>query len=79
MMSGQRVSYTQGGTHDTMGKVQQDSKGVTLSKSPKTSLSSDWSLQFDSMKLELLVIVNQPRRGEYVLRFCTHCPSRSGN
>ena len=26
---------------------------------PKTSLSSDWSLQFDSMKLESLVIADQ--------------------
>jgi hypothetical protein len=26
---------------------------------PKTCLSSDWSLQFDSMKLESLVIVDQ--------------------
>ncbi len=29
------------------------------SKSQKSSLSSDWSLQLDSMKLELLVIVDQ--------------------
>ncbi len=29
------------------------------SKSPKTGLSSDWSLQFDSMKVESLVIVDQ--------------------
>ena len=27
----------------------------------KAGLSSDWSLQLDSMKLELLVIVNQHR------------------
>ena len=33
---------------------------------PKTSLSSDWSLQPDSMKLDSLVIAHQPRRGEYV-------------
>ncbi len=26
---------------------------------PKTGLSSDWSLQFDSMKLESLVIADQ--------------------
>ncbi len=32
---------------------------VRLSKSPKTGLSSDWSLQFDSMKLESLVIADQ--------------------
>jgi hypothetical protein len=32
---------------------------VTSSKSQKTDLSSDWSLQFDSMKLESLVIADQ--------------------
>ena len=34
-------------------------KAATSSKSLKTDLSSDWSLQFDSMKLESLVIVDQ--------------------
>ena len=33
---------------------------------PKTPLSSDWSLQPDSTKLDSLVIAHQPRRGEYV-------------
>ena len=42
---------------------------------PKTSLSSDWSLQPDSMKLDSLVIAHQPRRGEYVPGPCTHRPS----
>ena len=42
------------------------------SQSQKTSLSSDWSLQLDSMKSESLVIGNQPRPGEYVLGSCTH-------
>ena len=42
----------------------------------KTGLSSDWSLQFDSMKLESLVIGGQLYAGEYVLGSCTHCPSR---
>lgn len=41
----------------------------------KPSLSSDWSLQFDSMKLESLVIAHQQWRGEYVLGTCTHRPS----
>lgn len=41
----------------------------------KTSLSSDWSLQFDSMKQESLVIAHQQWRGEYVLGTCTHRPS----
>ena len=42
---------------------------------PKSSLSSDWSLQPDSMKLDSLVIAHQPRRGEYVPGPCTHRPS----
>ena len=32
----------------------------------KTLLSSDWSLQPDSTKLDSLVIAHQPWRGEYV-------------
>ena len=35
------------------------SKAVRWSKSQKTGLSSDWSLQLDSMKAESLVIVDQ--------------------
>ena len=42
---------------------------------PKTLLSSDWSLQPDSTKLDSLVIAHQPRRGEYVPGPCTHRPS----
>ena len=42
---------------------------------PKASLSSDWSLQPDSMKLDSLVIAHQPWRGEYVPGPCTHRPS----
>ena len=42
---------------------------------PKAGLSSDWSLQPDSMKLDSLVIAHQPRRGEYVPGPCTHRPS----
>ncbi len=45
------------------------------SESQKAGLSSDWSLQLDSMKLELLVIPDQQRRGEYVPGPCTHRPS----
>ncbi len=41
----------------------------------KPVLSSDWSLQLDSMKLESLVIVDQHRRREYVPGPCTHRPS----
>ena len=42
---------------------------------PKAPLSSDWSLQPDSTKLDSLVIAHQPRRGEYVPGPCTHRPS----
>ena len=41
----------------------------------KVALSSDWSLQLDSMKLDSLVIAHQPWRGEYVPGPCTHRPS----
>ena len=42
---------------------------------PKSLLSSDWSLQPDSTKLDSLVIAHQPWRGEYVPGPCTHRPS----
>ena len=45
----------------------------------KTDLSSDWSLQLDSMKLESLVIAHQQWRGEYVPGPCTHRPSSDGS
>ena len=45
----------------------------------KVVLSSDWSLQLDSMKLESLVIAYQLRRGEYVPGPCTHRPSSDGS
>ena len=41
----------------------------------KSCLSSDWSLQPDSTKLDSLVIAHQPWRGEYVPGPCTHRPS----
>ena len=41
----------------------------------KTPLSSDRSLQPDSVKLDSLVIAHQPWRGEYVPGPCTHRPS----
>ena len=44
-------------------------------RNPKVCLSSDWSLQPDSMKLDSLVIAHQPWRGEYVPGPCTHRPS----
>ena len=46
---------------------------------PKPRLSSDRSLQPDSMKLDSLVIAHQPWRGEYVPGPCTHRPSSHGS
>ena len=58
MTSSPHGPYVQGYTRVTMGRTKR-SKTVTWSKSHKTSLSSDWSLQLDSMKLKSLVIVYQ--------------------
>ena len=49
---------TLGCTHNTIA-VTTRSDGATLSESFKNGVSSDWSLQLDSMKLELLVIAHQ--------------------
>ena len=57
-MSSHHGLYAQGYTRATMGRT----KGCHLairSQSQKTPLSSDWSLQLDSMKLESLVIADQ--------------------
>jgi hypothetical protein len=54
-------------------------KPVKVSQSQKVHLSSDWSLQPDSMKVESLVIAHQPWRGEYVPGPCTHRPSSHGS
>ena len=45
----------------------------------KVGLSSDRSLQPDSVKLDSLVIAHQPWRGEYVPGPCTHRPSNNGS
>ena len=45
----------------------------------KAGLSTDWSLQPDSMKLDSLVIADQPCCGEYVPGPCTHRPSSHGS
>ena len=58
MMSSQYVPYVQGYTRVTMVSTK-GSKVARLSQSQKTNLSSDWSLQLDSMKSESLVIVDQ--------------------
>ena len=58
MMSSQYVPYIQGYTRVTMVSTK-GRKAARWSQSQKTNLSSDWSLQLDSMKLESLVIVDQ--------------------
>ena len=74
MTSNHHALYVLGDTRATMVGTKR-SETVKLSKPQKADLSTDWSLQLDSMKLELLVIANQPCRGEYVLGACTHRPS----
>ena len=78
MTSNQHGLYVQGYTRATM----VNTKGRNLatgSQSQKIHLSSDWSLQLDSMKLESLVIVDQQCHGEYVPGPCTHRPSSHGS
>ena len=58
MTSSHHAPYAQGCKHATMAGTK-GRKAVRLSQSHKTNLSSDWSLQLDSMKSESLVIVDQ--------------------
>ena len=74
MTSNHHALYVLGDTRATMAGTKRR-ESARRSKSHKAGLSSDWSLQLDSMKLELLVIANQPCRGEYVPGVCTHRPS----
>ena len=58
MTSSHHALYVQGYTRATMaGTTGCDT--ARWSESLKAGLSSDWSLKLDSMKLELLVIVDQ--------------------
>ena len=74
MTSNQHGPYVRGDTRVTMAG-HSGMPGGDTERTPKTRLSSDWSLQPDSMKLDSLVIAHQPRRGEYVPGPCTHRPS----
>ena len=74
MTSNHHALYALGYTRATMVGTK-SRKAARPSKSHKADLSSDWSLQLDSMKLESLVIANQQCRGEYVPGSCTHRPS----
>ena len=78
MTSSHHAPYVQGFTHATMAGT----KGcdpVRGSESQKAGLSSDWGLQLDPMKSELLVIADQHCCGEYVPGPCTHRPSHHGS
>ena len=58
MTSSPHGPYAQGYTRATMAGTE-GSETARWSKSHKTGLSSDWSLQLDSMKVESLVIADQ--------------------
>ncbi len=58
MTSSPHGPYVQGYTRATMDRTK-GREPVKGSKSHKSVLSSDWSLQLDSMKLESLVIADQ--------------------
>ncbi len=78
MTSSHHGPYVQGYKRATM----VDTKGCEPargSQSQKVDLSTDRSLQLDSLKSESLVIADQLRRGEYVPGPCTHRPSRHGS
>ncbi len=74
MTSSHHAPYVQGCKHATMAGTK-GCETARLSESQKAGLSSDRSLQLDFVKLELLVIPDQQRRGEYVPGPCTHRPS----
>ena len=58
MTSNHHALYGLGYKRATMGGTK-SREPVTVSQSHKAALSSDWSLQLDSMKLESLVIADQ--------------------
>ncbi len=58
MTSSPHGPYVQGYTRATMAGTK-SSQLVIVSESQKACLSTDWSLQLDSMKAESLVIVDQ--------------------
>ena len=58
MTSSPHGLYAQGYTRATMGRTE-GCKPARGSQSQKAVLSSDWSLQLDSMKVESLVIAHQ--------------------
>ena len=78
MTSSQHAPYALGVTRATMASTK-GSQPAMVSQSRKVGLSSDRSLQLDSVKAESLVIAGQPYCGEYVPGPCTHRPSHHGS
>ncbi len=78
MTSNHHGLYALGDTRATMAGTE-GREAARWSQSQIAGLSSDWSLQPDSMKVESLVIAHQPWRGEYVPGPCTHRPSSHGS
>ena len=74
MTSSHHAPYVQGYTRATLAGTE-GCDAVRRSESQKAGLGSDWRLKLASMKVELLVIADQQRRGEYVPGPCTHRPS----
>ncbi len=74
MTSSQYGPYAQGCTRATMVGTE-GCQVVRRSEPLRTGLSSDWGLQPDPMKLDLLVTAYQLRRRECVPGPCTHRPS----
>ena len=58
MTSSPHGPYVQGYTRATMAGTE-GCEAARWSESPKAGLSTDWSLQLDSMKVESLVIADQ--------------------
>ena len=67
------------GRHTCYNGRYREKPGGDTEQNYKTCLSSDRSLQLDSVKLDSLVIAHQPWRGEYVPGPCTHRPSSHGS
>ena len=78
MTSDPHASYVWGFIDHTMGSYN-EKRYREMEQIFKATLSSDCSLEFDYMKLELLVMASQQYRREYVPVHCTHRPSNHGS
>ena len=78
MRSNHHGPYALGYTRATMAGTT-GSERATWSESLKAGPGWDRRLKLACVNAELLVIVNQLRRGEYVPGVCTHRPSSHGS